>query len=809
MLWGKKPKCPRCHDGGGKLGRATPQVPWSFQEHPVDTQELIMLGAQQPLGRRPSFAFGVRVQEVFAGSARWTRAMEEEGFAANTPIELYEDPLNRRGCREHFNLKNPAVVEKLKEEAYAMPGPDSANIWEFGTPCTSYCDFNRINGGTRSYECPTGENPTETEKDGNYFCELTCDLCEALFHNDKEFVLESSMPSGKYPKIWDQPWVRRLQEVTGALIVPTHLCEWGASPVDQPQLRYKKGQWNLVSPGLYLYALLLARRCQGQHRHLEVKGPSSVPGVPRTREAQVYPARLCKAWALVVKAAYEGWGWQQVAKMLTDNGDGRKAGFAERAGEELQEGANQSGGPPPIFVDEVDPSEELKIIFYENRIGKTSSRTSTTLPFTAATPSEATGSTTPTASSAATWSSTPTSCTMASFRTTRTPGASRIPRCTGRSQCTFAEVEEEEHRCGSGGPIEGPPLPPTLPDQQVEEEEEEEVLLEDLIVGFDPVEGVWAEPDEERNQQEHEDESEDERPLPPLPAEGGPPNFFGWRAHRPESEEENEGDDSGDVWELMEVAGCLVRHHRVPRTTLFGHNEGDWEDCPIDPVRLRSERRSWQGFPSERCNSRALLDNWKEQFQLREARGVDYVERHFEEWTGRTTFFIVIEEHDSRVGWVEEHHREGDQPPDDDEGPDEPEEGPDRGQLDATTTRRRSRSRHREDADGSENRDGGQRRCLGVEDYNDPNFYKPEVLKLAQDYIEHCVNHPKYKPEVVKEAAIKGDRLLKESGNLETAMGALRVARKQIVGEATKGAVDDAVQQCLTSEHAEYLKSPT
>ena len=168
LVPGKRPKCPRCSDGGGKIGRAMPNVPWSFQEHPIDTQELILLGAQQPLHRRPSFAYGVRVQEVFAGSATWTAAMVEAGLEANTPIELYDDPLQKRGKRPEFDLKDPHVAESLKAEAGALPGPDTANVWEFGTPCTSYCDFNKVNGGTRSYEHPEGNNPTATEIDGNF-----------------------------------------------------------------------------------------------------------------------------------------------------------------------------------------------------------------------------------------------------------------------------------------------------------------------------------------------------------------------------------------------------------------------------------------------------------------------------------------------------------------------------------------------------------------------------------------------------------------------------------------------------------------
>ena len=141
------------------------------------------------------------------------------------------------------------------------------------------------------------------------------------------------MPSGRYPKIWDQPAIQRLQQSTGALIVPTHLCEWGASPSDKPEMRYKKGQWNLVSPGLYLHALLLARRCQGKHRHMDVKGESDIPGVPRTRRAQVYPARLCKGWALVVQAAYAGWDTMQVAQALEviQEDDGREGTLPYKA----------------------------------------------------------------------------------------------------------------------------------------------------------------------------------------------------------------------------------------------------------------------------------------------------------------------------------------------------------------------------------------------------------------------------------------------------------------------------------------------
>ena len=342
LVPGKRPRCPRCCDGTTKIGKASPNVPWSFNEHPVTTQELILLGAQSPLKHRPSFAYGIRAQEVFAGSGVWTEAMREAGIAHNIPLELYGDPLQKKDRRPEFDLEDPKVAAHYLKETQALPGPNTANVWEFGTPCTSFCDFCLLNGGTRNYSAPEGRDPlTSSERAGNYCCQLTCQMCEQLFLHDKEFILESSMPSGRYPKIWDQPAVQRLQEQTGSLIVPTHLCEWGCAPTDQPKLRYKKGQWNLVSPGLYYHALLLARRCRGLHKHLDVKGESHLPGVPRTRQAQVYPKRLCQGWALVIQASYHGWGTLRVAAALDQLEDDGQQGDIP-----------QKGTTPPHFSDQ-------------------------------------------------------------------------------------------------------------------------------------------------------------------------------------------------------------------------------------------------------------------------------------------------------------------------------------------------------------------------------------------------------------------------------------------------------------------------
>ena len=198
------------------------------------------------------------------------------------------------------------------EQARDLPGPETPNVYHLGTPCTSYCDYALLNGGSRTFEHPEGTEGQQTQQeiDGNLFAEFTAELCETAYEHGKEFVIESSMPTGRYPKLWDQGCIKRLRQRTGARIVPTHLCQWGLGPSDDPAARYRKGQWNLVSPGLYIYALLLARRCQGGHQHAQLKGGVQGASYPRTREAQVYPPGLCKAWTLVVLGAYHAWGPQ-------------------------------------------------------------------------------------------------------------------------------------------------------------------------------------------------------------------------------------------------------------------------------------------------------------------------------------------------------------------------------------------------------------------------------------------------------------------------------------------------------------------
>jgi len=95
-----------------------------------------------------------------------------------------------------------------------------------GAPCTTFCDWSLINGGTRTGAQPEGDGSLQRGIEGNIHSELSCELCEVLAEAGKEFLIESTAPSGKYPKAWDLKCYRRLRQLAGARFVPMAMCEW-------------------------------------------------------------------------------------------------------------------------------------------------------------------------------------------------------------------------------------------------------------------------------------------------------------------------------------------------------------------------------------------------------------------------------------------------------------------------------------------------------------------------------------------------------------------------------------------------------
>ena len=230
---------------------------------------------------------------------------------------MWEDPLRQTGFRPEHDLTDAAVRNRLLDLASAPLEPQAPNVWQFGAPCTTFCDFQLWNGGTRTFDQPGGTGERPDEQQGNAFAQLAADLCLRLHSAGREFCFESSAASGRYPKIWDLPCVRKLRKRTGAMIVPMHMCTWYLTSEEcRPCEYHRRPTWWLVSPGLYPWVrLFLLRKCPGvspTHVHSQLKGSSpTVPGVPRTRVAQQYSVPLCAAWGLAVRAAFAGWSWPE------------------------------------------------------------------------------------------------------------------------------------------------------------------------------------------------------------------------------------------------------------------------------------------------------------------------------------------------------------------------------------------------------------------------------------------------------------------------------------------------------------------
>lgn len=166
--------------------------------------------------------------------------------------------------------------------------------------------------GARTWENCEGDGSRPSEVQGNKDAEFAAKLYTILHENGRVWGIESSAPTGRYPKLWDLPCMKKLRERTGAKIVPLAMCAWGLALPGAPGEYHWKRSWWLVSKELYTWALLfLSKPCPGvteDHAHVQLKGASPLPGVPLTRVAQQHAPALCAAWG-VIKVAYEQWDW--------------------------------------------------------------------------------------------------------------------------------------------------------------------------------------------------------------------------------------------------------------------------------------------------------------------------------------------------------------------------------------------------------------------------------------------------------------------------------------------------------------------
>ena len=222
-------KCQRCKansaplTGDSRIGRFAEDPKWR-------TLSTWGLKAWDALPAKSSCAPGTpldlsgrdaRCIEIFAGTGRVTQSWLDTGALADTPIELFSDPLSHKGPRqEHDAEVQRALLNKARSTHASRP---THCFIEF--PCGSFCDWQLHNGGTRSYIDPVGhpDGPL-CERDGTTLASFAASLYTAAANSGDIVVAENPAPSGRYPSAFDFPCWQKVLRRRDTIVVPIWTC---------------------------------------------------------------------------------------------------------------------------------------------------------------------------------------------------------------------------------------------------------------------------------------------------------------------------------------------------------------------------------------------------------------------------------------------------------------------------------------------------------------------------------------------------------------------------------------------------------
>ncbi|CAE8597095.1 unnamed protein product, partial [Polarella glacialis] len=296
----KRPACLRCQETAvapDKVGIQTKRHPWLDEAESANEE-----AGTQPLRVRPAWAWGPRGQEVFSGPGGWTQGLEANDIPCDGPIGFHEG-LGSHEPWQPQDLRSQEVRARLLSLAGSMPAEDVPNTWQFSAPSASYADAN-ADTGTRTWDNPEGDGNLKSEEDGNLFASFTARCCETLHANGSEFAVAPLQP-------------------------------------DEASRQGRGGTRWLVSPGLFPWAQLFVQK---RARLLQKPAASS---------AQAF------AWAMAVRAAWEGWDWHQFAAGRAALGATESFAAAQEgeiAGSTEQEDAENDTMPNLVYEEGLDPS---------------------------------------------------------------------------------------------------------------------------------------------------------------------------------------------------------------------------------------------------------------------------------------------------------------------------------------------------------------------------------------------------------------------------------------------------------------------
>jgi len=246
---------------------------------------------------------GLVLRELFAGQATLTAEWRRQGGKALAPVEVYEEPHTRTGYVKAHDLMLPENRQAHLHRARC--GPE--NIGWVAAPCTSYCDWNLENGGSRTFQQPeggVGRPLTDKEMAGNTLSEFAAEYFEDMLDNDGFPFAESSGASGRYPKQWDLPCWKRVLARSDVDWVEFRMCAFGLGPPDEENAYYQHLTRVVFRRNAAVRAAL-SRRCPGvssSHKHVALKGSRPGSRVTRCTEAGVYCPQFVQTIVDVVRA---------------------------------------------------------------------------------------------------------------------------------------------------------------------------------------------------------------------------------------------------------------------------------------------------------------------------------------------------------------------------------------------------------------------------------------------------------------------------------------------------------------------------
>ena len=269
-----------------------------------DSTEVVTRGVRKAGEQHPDTA--LVLQEVFAGTGRITQEWKKTG-PAQRPIEVYQHPHEKQGYRQHHDLTRPENQSSLLKQAKNGP----ANVWWIAAPCTSFCDWQLQNGGTRTFVQPEGDGTGplhQSETTGNELSNFGASLFATALDHGAFPVAESSAASGRYPKQWDLPCWKQILSRDDVDWLEFPMCAWGLWPPGQSTEFYVH-KTRIVFPKHPPLRRLLSRMCPGlsaHHRHVALKGCRDGTTVTRCTEAGAYALPFVTAVVAVLQSSLGG-----------------------------------------------------------------------------------------------------------------------------------------------------------------------------------------------------------------------------------------------------------------------------------------------------------------------------------------------------------------------------------------------------------------------------------------------------------------------------------------------------------------------